>query len=137
MRNKNNLNIQLGDTTDDEMCTNYIYYYPASDVTVCKSTVDPGELNNWFTSRGISDNSLSNLEKYQKLNFDNSTRLSLIELYSTSKLSLQCQKKDGINLEGNPTNWTGIQRPRFQGENISHMERSKEECPAANDYFKI
>jgi len=92
-------------------------------------------LNDWFISRGISDNSLSNKEKYNKLVLDNSVKLSLIELYSTSKLSAECHNEEGKNFDDHPSNWEGIQRPRFEGRSIQSTMRIKEECPGINDWF--
>ncbi|KHJ98535.1 copper type II ascorbate-dependent monooxygenase domain protein [Oesophagostomum dentatum] len=33
---------------EDEMCVNYIYYYPVSEVEVCKSAIDNATLHNYF-----------------------------------------------------------------------------------------
>ncbi|KIH68902.1 copper type II ascorbate-dependent monooxygenase domain protein [Ancylostoma duodenale] len=33
---------------EDEMCVNYIYYFPASEVEVCKSAVDNTTLHTFF-----------------------------------------------------------------------------------------
>lgn len=32
----------------DEMCVNYIHYYPKSKLEVCKSAVDPSSLVSFF-----------------------------------------------------------------------------------------
>ena len=33
----------------DEMCLNYVHYYPRTDsLEICKSAVDPGELARYF-----------------------------------------------------------------------------------------
>uniref|UniRef100_A0A0R3PY91 DOMON domain-containing protein n=1 Tax=Angiostrongylus costaricensis TaxID=334426 RepID=A0A0R3PY91_ANGCS len=37
-----------GYSLEEEMCVNYIYYYPASSVEVCKSAVDNTTLHNYF-----------------------------------------------------------------------------------------
>lgn len=32
----------------EEMCVNYVHYYPQTQLEVCKSTVDPGFLREYF-----------------------------------------------------------------------------------------
>jgi len=34
----------------EEMCVNYVHYYPRSQVEVCKSTISPSSLDSYFTS---------------------------------------------------------------------------------------
>ncbi|KAK6061776.1 copper type II ascorbate-dependent monooxygenase domain protein [Cooperia oncophora] len=37
-----------GYAIEEEMCVNYLYYFPASEVEVCKSAVDNETLNSYF-----------------------------------------------------------------------------------------
>lgn len=37
-----------GFTADDEMCVNYVQYYPATDLQVCKSSVGERALAHFF-----------------------------------------------------------------------------------------
>ena len=39
-----------GFAISDEMCVNYIHYYPKSDLEVCKSSVDTKTLVHYFES---------------------------------------------------------------------------------------
>lgn len=39
---------QGGFAITEEMCVNYIHYYPLTQLELCKSTVDPGFLQKYF-----------------------------------------------------------------------------------------
>lgn len=39
----------LGDSKDDDLCENYLYYYPAMELEVCKSAVSNRTLEDYFT----------------------------------------------------------------------------------------
>lgn len=42
-----------GIAISDEMCLNYIYYYPAVELEVCKSSISDHDLNRYFQSKGL------------------------------------------------------------------------------------
>lgn len=45
---KTNLDLQGGFAISDEMCVNYIHYYPKVDLEVCKSSVTTESLYKYF-----------------------------------------------------------------------------------------
>lgn len=32
----------------EEMCVNYVHYYPQTELELCKSAIDPGYLHRYF-----------------------------------------------------------------------------------------
>ena len=84
----------------DEMCVNYMHYYPKTNLEVCKSSIDNEYLNRYFdrmhreewqnTSRhySVSDN-------YRNIEWNSKRTKELDSLYRTSPLSMQCNQSSG------------------------------------------
>ncbi|KAK5640110.1 hypothetical protein RI129_010921 [Pyrocoelia pectoralis] len=99
-------NITLGGfAISDEMCVNYIHYYPVSPLEVCKSAISDQALTTYFqymhewenqptsSSNGISNN-------YKAIEW-NKMRVELLkEVYSESPLSMQCNMSSGDRFPG-------------------------------------
>uniref|UniRef100_A0A7E4VLN4 Tyramine beta-hydroxylase n=1 Tax=Panagrellus redivivus TaxID=6233 RepID=A0A7E4VLN4_PANRE len=120
----------------NEMCVNYVYYYPASEVEVCKSAVANRTLTNWFKYKGIAKTSkLAISEKYAKLaaaGWSDEDTLDLKELYSSAPLNMACLNHGGDLFKGHPTGWQKVARPEtFAG--VYGKERADYECPSMND----
>ncbi|KAF5288049.1 hypothetical protein FQR65_LT12099 [Abscondita terminalis] len=94
-------NITLGGfAISDEMCVNYIHYYPASSLEVCKSAISDQALKAYFQymhewenqptseSNGISDN-------YKAIEWNKLRVQILEEVYSEAPLSMQCNMSSG------------------------------------------
>uniref|UniRef100_A0A6P7GAW1 Tyramine beta-hydroxylase n=1 Tax=Diabrotica virgifera virgifera TaxID=50390 RepID=A0A6P7GAW1_DIAVI len=99
-------NVTLGGfSISDEMCVNYIHYFPSSELEVCKSSISDQALKTFFrymnewedqdTSplKGISDN-------YKSIKW-NRMRIQLLdEVYNESPLSMQCNMSSGDRFPG-------------------------------------
>ena len=87
----------------DEMCVNYMHYYPKTDLEVCKSSIDTRVLKKYFkymnefegdsttddfTRKGISDNYLSIHWSQRKVH-------ALKRMYDSAALSMQCNRSSG------------------------------------------
>ncbi|EPB70272.1 copper type II ascorbate-dependent monooxygenase domain protein [Ancylostoma ceylanicum] len=118
---------------EDEMCVNYIYYFPASEVEVCKSAVDNTTLHNFFEhEHGILKWELPIHEKYESIDWTDENVLSLKELYTAAPLNMHCYRNDGTLFRNHPSNWTAVPQPRiFTAPYIKY--RDENDCPALND----
>ncbi|KAJ8954020.1 hypothetical protein NQ318_004313, partial [Aromia moschata] len=99
-------NITLGGFgIGDEMCVNYIHYYPHTDLEVCKSSISDQALRTYFRymnewegqstspSKGVSDN-------YKAIKW-NKMRVELLnEVYNEAPLSMQCNMSSGDRFPG-------------------------------------
>ncbi|XP_064649636.1 dopamine beta-hydroxylase-like [Lineus longissimus] len=101
------MNITMGGfAITDEMCVNYIHYYPKIDLEVCKSSVDTDVLHGFFKfmhnwdkdatspSKGIEDN-------YRSIRWTPMTSHLLKTLYDESPISMQCNRSNGDRFPGN------------------------------------
>ncbi|KAG7308475.1 hypothetical protein JYU34_005685 [Plutella xylostella] len=103
-----------GHAITDEMCVNYLHYYPATELEVCKSAVANEALENYFKfekrwdNMSISDKA-SPRENYLSIHPWTPLRTqSLQKLYAESPISMQCNKSDGNRFQGD---WEGIHIP--------------------------
>ncbi|KAB0792293.1 hypothetical protein PPYR_14252 [Photinus pyralis] len=99
-------NVTLGGfAISDEMCVNYVHYYPAAPLEVCKSAISDQALATYFqymhewenqptsAANGISDN-------YRAIEW-NKMRVELLrEVYDESPLSMQCNMSSGDRFPG-------------------------------------
>ncbi|XP_069676915.1 tyramine beta-hydroxylase [Periplaneta americana] len=99
-------NITLGGfAISDEMCVNYIHYYPKIDLEVCKSSISSESLQSYFRflhewegqatepELGISDN-------YKAVQWSPMRAHVLQELYHETPLSMQCNQSTGERFPG-------------------------------------
>ncbi|XP_045463674.1 tyramine beta-hydroxylase isoform X2 [Harmonia axyridis] len=100
------VNITLGGfSISDEMCVNYVHYFPASSLEVCKSSISDQALQTYFrymnewegqttsSSQGISDN-------YKAIEWNKMRIQLLLEVYAESPLSMQCNMSSGERFPG-------------------------------------
>ncbi|KAJ8969413.1 hypothetical protein NQ317_016690, partial [Molorchus minor] len=99
-------NITLGGFgISDEMCVNYIHYYPHTVLEVCKSSISDQALQTYFRymhewegqptspSKGVSDN-------YKAINWNKMRVQLLSEVYNEAPLSMQCNMSSGDRFPG-------------------------------------
>ncbi|KAJ8681301.1 hypothetical protein QAD02_017088 [Eretmocerus hayati] len=99
-------NVTLGGfAISDEMCVNYVHYYPNSKLEVCKSAISDDALRTYFrylrewesqatsTDKGISDN-------YKSIEWTKVRVAALHDLYEVAPLGMQCNGSDGSRLPG-------------------------------------
>lgn len=94
-------NITLGGFgIEDEMCVNYMHYYPQSNLEVCKSSIDTETLFKYFDYMEKFEDDNTSQEKsvrenYQSIKWNGHKNKFLKVLYETSPLSIQCNKSSG------------------------------------------
>ncbi|XP_014472863.1 PREDICTED: tyramine beta-hydroxylase isoform X1 [Dinoponera quadriceps] len=99
-------NVTLGGfAISDEMCVNYIHYYPNTRLEVCKSAISDDALKTYFRyvrewegqktngKKGISSN-------YQSIEWTKVRVQTLHDLYEAAPLGMQCNSSDGSRLPG-------------------------------------
>ncbi|XP_054271287.1 dopamine beta-hydroxylase [Macrosteles quadrilineatus] len=104
-------NITVGGfAISDEMCVNYVYYYPAINLEVCKSSISDLSLQTYFRSvnewenqptspkLGISDN-------YKAIDWTPVRASILNQLYLESPIYMQCNQSSG---ERFPGDWSSL-----------------------------
>ncbi|XP_047490097.1 dopamine beta-hydroxylase-like [Penaeus chinensis] len=103
---KDRANVTLGGfAISDEMCVNYVHYFPKVDLEVCKSSVDSATLVEYFdflrrwelqpTSREQSWR-----ENYEAIEWTPLRAGVLADLYDHAPLSMQCNKSSGARFPG-------------------------------------
>ncbi|CAB3410274.1 unnamed protein product [Caenorhabditis bovis] len=127
----------------DEMCVNYVYYYPASEVEVCKSAVSNSTLRQYFRSRyGVSDKLMPVQEMFDRIGeWTKPKLLELHSLYHKGDLNIDCLRGDGSLLPFPQNamtpisilaNWKSLPMPtRVTGPILK--ERDRNECPSISD----
>jgi dopamine beta-monooxygenase len=93
----------------NEMCVNYMHYYPKTDLEVCKSSIDSRILEQYFeymrefegeeTSRGAGYS-----HNFNAIHWGNKKAADLMRLYENSPLSMQCNRSSGERFVGD---WEG------------------------------
>ncbi|XP_014231771.1 tyramine beta-hydroxylase [Trichogramma pretiosum] len=99
-------NVTLGGfAISDEMCVNYVHYYPNSRLEVCKSAISDDALRTYFrymrewesqgtsAEKGTSDN-------YRSIEWTKVRVSALHDLYEVAPLGMQCNGSDGSRLPG-------------------------------------
>nr|CAD7448509.1 unnamed protein product [Timema bartmani] len=99
-------NITMGGyAISDEMCVNYVHYYPKVDLEVCKSSISNNALDTYFrflrewedqhtsSSQGISSN-------YQAVDWTPMRSHVLEQMYQQFPLSMQCNQSSGERFPG-------------------------------------
>lgn len=83
----------------EEMCVDYIHYYPRTQLELCKTHVDPGYLQKYFNfiNRFHSDDrcvcgDVNVTEQYQQLKWDAFTGEVLDSLYNAAPISMHCNQ---------------------------------------------
>jgi dopamine beta-monooxygenase len=88
----------------DEMCVNYMHYYPASQLEVCKSSIRDDILTSYFDTMKIYDlantsSQYSIEENFNSIRWTPLTSSILSKLYDISPLSFSCNSSDGKHIE--------------------------------------
>ncbi|XP_050695852.1 dopamine beta-hydroxylase-like [Eriocheir sinensis] len=104
-----------GFAISDEMCVNYVHYYPKTDLEVCKSSVDSATLVNYFgfMKRWELQNTSQEAtwrENYEAIKWTPLRSGMLADLYLNSPVSMQCNKSSGVRFPGY---WENIPIPRI------------------------
>uniref|UniRef100_A0A182RVP1 DOMON domain-containing protein n=1 Tax=Anopheles funestus TaxID=62324 RepID=A0A182RVP1_ANOFN len=95
-----------GFSISDEMCVNYIHYYPATALEVCKSSISEKSLHDYFDymkhveKQNISSASGPRSANYLSIDWDETRVNELVDTYLSSPLSMQCNRSDGMRFDG-------------------------------------
>ncbi|XP_017113449.1 tyramine beta-hydroxylase [Drosophila elegans] len=111
---KNDKTAALGGfSISDEMCVNYIHYYPATKLEVCKSSVSEETLENYFIymkrtehQHGVHLNGARS-SNYRSIEWTQPRVDQLYTMYIQEPLSMQCNRSDGTRFEGRGS-WEGV-----------------------------
>ncbi|KAM6900881.1 dopamine beta-hydroxylase [Lycodopsis pacificus] len=117
----------------DEMCVNYIHYYPRTKLELCKSHVDPEYLQKYFTFinrfNGKDQCVCSEVgvtEQYSQLQWDAFTGEVLDSLYNTAPISMHCNQSSARLFPGEwdkqpvPVVTSILEKPRYPCEGGAH-----------------
>uniref|UniRef100_A0A3B4T2L7 Dopamine beta-hydroxylase n=1 Tax=Seriola dumerili TaxID=41447 RepID=A0A3B4T2L7_SERDU len=113
----------------EEMCVNYIHYYPRTQLELCKSHVDPGYLQKYFNfiNRFQGNDQcvcgeVSVTEQYSQLQWDMFTGEVLDSLYNTAPISMHCNQSSARLFPGEwdnqpvPVVTAVLEKPRYPCE---------------------
>ncbi|XP_076454775.1 dopamine beta-hydroxylase-like [Babylonia areolata] len=105
-----------GLSIQQEMCVNYVHYYPRVQLEVCKSSVDTVALGAFFTFMKEMENQSTSRHNTPSQNYEAirwtplNVRL-LTSLYQGAPLSMQCEQSDGRRFPGQ---WDKVPPPAIQ-----------------------
>ncbi|XP_039288853.1 dopamine beta-hydroxylase [Nilaparvata lugens] len=121
-------NITVGGfAISDEMCVNYVYYYPKSNLEVCKSSISDSSLMNYFQLMNELENqptspNLGITDNYKSIEWNPIRVRILDELYHQSSIYMQCNQSSGLRFPGD---WSTMPLTR-----ISHrLPHPGRDCP--------
>ncbi|XP_062411173.1 dopamine beta-hydroxylase [Sardina pilchardus] len=113
----------------EEMCVNYIHYYPRTQLELCKSHVDPGYLQKYFrfinSIHGDETCSCCQpdvTQQYNSLRWDAFSAEVLTSIYTHSPIAMHCNQSSAKLFPGDwerqelPQVTSQLQRPRYPCE---------------------
>ncbi|XP_021269575.1 dopamine beta-hydroxylase isoform X1 [Numida meleagris] len=91
----------------EEMCVNYVHYYPQTQLELCKSTVDPGYLHRYFNLvNRFNDEEVcmcpqvSIPQQFSSIPWNIFNRDVLKSFYSFAPISMHCNKSSAVRFPG-------------------------------------
>ncbi|KAJ1078282.1 hypothetical protein K5549_016853, partial [Capra hircus] len=115
----------------EEMCVNYVHYYPQTQLELCKSAVDPGFLQKYFhlVNRFNSEEvctcpQASVPEQFASVPWNSFNREVLKALYGFAPISMHCNKSSAVRFQGE---WDRQPLPEI----VSRLEEPTPHCPAS------
>ncbi|CAJ0578113.1 unnamed protein product, partial [Mesorhabditis spiculigera] len=116
----------------NEMCVNYIHYYPVADIEVCKSAVSNASLHGFFERKNVPSKIKVISEKFASMEWNEENVADLGELYANSPLNMHCLRHDGTPFPDPNLNWENLRRP-FPLAAPFDRAAQRVECQAIND----
>ncbi|NXL87097.1 DOPO hydroxylase, partial [Alectura lathami] len=87
----------------EEMCVNYVHYYPQTELELCKSAVDPGYLHRYFNLvNRFNDEEVCTCpqvsvpQQFSSVPWNTFNRDVLKSLYSFAPISMHCNKSSAV-----------------------------------------
>ncbi|XP_027472269.1 dopamine beta-hydroxylase [Zalophus californianus] len=115
----------------EEMCVNYVHYYPQTQLELCKSAVDPGFLQkyfhlvNRFNEEEVCTCPQASVPKqFASVPWNSFSRDVLRALYGFAPISMHCNKSSAVRFQGE---WNRQPLPKI----ISKLEEPTPRCPAS------
>ncbi|XP_001505587.3 dopamine beta-hydroxylase [Ornithorhynchus anatinus] len=115
----------------EEMCVNYIHYYPQSPLELCKSAVDPGYLQKYFhLVNRFNDEDICTCpqasvpQQFSSVPWNPFNRDVLKSLYDFAPISMHCNKSSAIRFPGE---WERQPIPEITRK----LEKPAPRCPPA------
>lgn len=115
----------------EEMCVNYVHYYPQTQLELCKSSVGPGFLQKYFhlVNRFNSEEvctcpQASVPEQFAAVPWNAFSRGVLEALYGFAPISMHCNKSSAVRFQGE---WDRQPLPEI----VSKLEEPTPRCPAS------
>nr|XP_046163418.1 dopamine beta-hydroxylase-like [Oncorhynchus gorbuscha] len=123
----------------EEMCVNYVHYYPRTQLELCKSNIDPGYLQKYFSFINrfqggdvCSCGQTSVTDQFSSLSWDSFSGEVLNSLYNTAPISMACNQSSAKLFPGDwerqelPVVTSQLQRPRYPCEGGKLPSQSSE-----------
>lgn len=127
-----------GFTAQDEMCVNYVHYYPATDLEVCKSSVGEKALYDFFEWHRTEEKNAAVVpdgprsQNFEAIDWTKARNVELLySLYMHAPLSMQCNRSDGLRFDGN---WEGVPPVVYDARVKRAYPVPTELCPGYNPY---
>ncbi|XP_069862840.1 dopamine beta-hydroxylase [Dipodomys merriami] len=115
----------------EEMCVNYVHYYPQTELELCKSAVDAGFLQkyfhlvNRFDSEGVCTCPQASVpQQFASVPWNSFNRDVLKALYDFAPVSMHCNKSSAIRFQGE---WDLQPLPKI----LSTLEEPTPQCSAS------
>ncbi|XP_067826122.1 dopamine beta-hydroxylase-like isoform X2 [Heptranchias perlo] len=93
---------------NEEMCVNYVHYYPQTQLELCKSAVDLSYLQKYFTFMNRIDNDgtctcpqVSVTQQFNAVTWSPFSSQVLRALYNSAPISVHCNKSTAVRFPGN------------------------------------
>ena len=85
----------------DEMCVNYIHYYPASALEVCKSSIADHVIEKFLHAmNGEASEKLTLTENFNAVRWNRFSKTLLSDLYDRAPIAFSCNSSDGEHVPG-------------------------------------
>ena len=129
-------NVTLGGFSfKEEMCVNYIHYYPRAELEICKSSVSADDLGKYFDNLNDDENQETDSDQsiennYESINWTKRRVRDLRDFYAESRIKMQCQTGSGTQLPGD---LSSLEIPRRDKEdNNKDKCKYQEDVPSGN-----
>ncbi|XP_069788258.1 dopamine beta-hydroxylase isoform X2 [Narcine bancroftii] len=93
---------------NEEMCINYVHYYPQTQLELCKSVVDLSYLQKYFTFiNRMEDDGICTCpqvpvtQQYNAVTWSPFSRQVLRAMYDSAPISMHCNKSSAVRFPGN------------------------------------
>uniref|UniRef100_A0A0K2T4R5 Tyramine betahydroxylaselike [Nasonia vitripennis] n=1 Tax=Lepeophtheirus salmonis TaxID=72036 RepID=A0A0K2T4R5_LEPSM len=120
---------------EEEMCVNYVHYYPRTNLEICKSSVDSMALDKYFQflnewNNEDTDPLKSVNDNYESVKWTPLQSVTLRNFYEASSEMMQCTGGSGTGLPGK---WKEMNKPKTSSD---EYESEKKICSSSHEVYK-